>query len=183
MRVISGSRRGRQLITLKGDKTRPSTGKVRAAIFSSLQSVVPGSTCLDLCAGSGGMGIEALSRGAAYCHFVDNYAPACRVVRANLKELALEELASVHCLDVGVACRQLAAGWGKAFDLVFLDPPYHQEDIYLRSVEGIEALLRPRALIIIEHSPHNLPWAPYAQYIKTRKYGSTAVSYFRNGGD
>lgn len=183
MRVISGSLRGRKLKTLPKDKTRPSTGKVREAIFSSLQAVIPASTCLDLCAGSGSMGIEALSRGAAFCHFVDNHFPACKVLRANIEGLALEGRASVHCMDVGVACRLLARDWGKSFDIVFLDPPYSQEDVYLRSVGGIETLLRSGGIIVIEHSPHNLHQIPYAQYLQTKNYGSTAVSYYRNGGD
>lgn len=183
MRVISGALRGRQLKTLPSDKTRPSTGKVREAVFSSLQAIIPASTCLDLCAGSGSMGIEALSRGASYCHFVDNYSLACKVLRANIGGLALGERASVHCMDVGLACRLLARDRGKSFDIVFLDPPYAQEDVYLRSVVGIETLLRPGGMIIIEHSPRDLHQVPYAQYIQTKKYGSTAVSYYRNGGD
>lgn len=183
MRVISGSHRGRQLITLRGELTRPSPGKVREAVFSSLQFEIPGSLCLDLCAGSGGMGIEALSRGADYCWFVDNYPPACRVIRTNLESLAYTyERATVLCLDAAVACQQLSAQ-GKRVDIVFLDPPYYNLNLYMRAIETIEFVLKPRSFLVIEHSQHYLPQVSYAKNIKTKKYGSSAITYYRNGGE
>jgi 16S rRNA (guanine966-N2)-methyltransferase len=182
MRIIAGSLRGRRLKTLPGAETRPSAGKVREAVFSSLQALVPASTCLDLCAGSGSMGIEALSRGAEFCYFVDNSPRACEVVRANLATLALGGRASVLCMDAEAACRRLARQGGMCIDIAFLDPPYAKEDVYRRSVLAMKSLLRPGAVLVIEHSPQLQLQVPY-QYIKTKIYGSSAISYYRNGGD
>lgn len=182
MRIIAGSLRGRKLRTLPGSATRPSTGKVREAVFSSLQAMVPASTCLDLCAGSGSMGIEALSRGAEFCYFVDNSPRACKVMRANLMEFALEARASVLCMDAEAACRRLARQRGRCIDIAFLDPPYAHQDVYRRAVSAMEPLLKPGGVLVIEHSPEIKLEVPH-QHLKTKIYGATAVSYYRNGGD
>ena len=120
MRVITGTARGRALVTLPGLETRPTADRVKQALFNILQSEVEGRTVLDLFAGSGQLGIEALSRGAVRCVFVDQSAEAVRVIRQNLRQTRLEERAQVLQSPAQEALRRLPGG----FDLALLDPPY-----------------------------------------------------------
>ena len=121
MRVIAGSARGVKLATLPGgDVTRPTQDRVKEGMFSAVQFLLEGARVLDLFAGSGQLGIEALSRGAARCVFIDENRAACAVVRQNLKAAGLYEKASVA---ESSAERYLAA-CRESFDLILLDPPY-----------------------------------------------------------
>ena len=181
MRVIAGEFKGRTLHTLPGERSRPTTGKVREAVFSRIQHLVPGSTWLDLCAGHGGMGIEALSRGAKFCWFVDNYPPACRVIARNLVLLSLDARAGIICADAGKACRRLAKSCGRCIDIVYLDPPYRQHDVYADAIRNLPLLLVPGGLLIVEHSADYLPQVEFARQAVTRTYGSTVISYFEMG--
>lgn len=123
MRVITGSARGRNLETLKGDDiTRPTSQMIKEAMFSAVQFHVEGARALDLFAGSGQLGIEALSRGAALCVFVDSSRDAVEIIKKNLQKTKLYAQARVIAGDAG---RYLLSA-RDTFDLVFLDPPYRQ---------------------------------------------------------
>ena len=125
MRVITGSAKGHHLKAPKSDRTRPMLEKVRGSLFSVLQGYLgtwSGSCVLDLYAGSGSLGIEALSRGAEWCDFVEFNVGACRVIAENLEHTRLQDRARVHQIKVQAALRGMHEG--KKYDIIFLDPPY-----------------------------------------------------------
>lgn len=120
MRVITGTARGKRLGELKGNDTRPTTGKVKEGLFSALQFEIEGRRVLDLFAGTGQLGIEALSRGAQWCTFVDCRRDAADLVRRNLEICELSDRAEVLCGDA----MGFLNGRCKPYGLIFLDPPY-----------------------------------------------------------
>lgn len=119
MRVITGTARGVRLQTLEGEQTRPTADKVKEGLFSALQFDIEGRRVLDLFAGSGALGIEALSRGAAHCTFVDSNRKAADIVRQNLQQCRLSDQATVLCTDAAAFLMR-----GQRFDAALLDPPY-----------------------------------------------------------
>ena len=123
MQVVAGSARRILLKTLPGDSTRPTSNRIKETLFNILQPVVQGSRFLDLFAGSGAIGIEALSRGAREAVFVENSRQACACIRDNLSRTHLEEKAQLMTADVFAAVKRLSAQHGP-FDIIFLDPPY-----------------------------------------------------------
>lgn len=123
MRVIAGSARRIQLVTPQGMETRPTTDRIKETLFNILQYELPGCSFLDLFAGSGGIGIEALSRGASEAVFVDNSREAIRCIEMNLQKTRLVDHASVINRDCVSAVRSMNRT-GKAFDIIFMDPPY-----------------------------------------------------------
>lgn len=148
MRVIAGSARGTQLVTPEGQDTRPTTDKVREAVYGSLQFRLRDARVLDLFAGSGAMGIEALSRGAAHCTFIDKARTAVNCVNANIKKCRLESTSTVLCTD---SAAWLKTATGK-FDIIILDPPY-ASGIY-ESVMGVikeRELLAEDGIVVLEH--------------------------------
>ena len=185
MRVISGKYRGRNLIAPEGLNTRPTLDRVKEAVFSMLRDDIYGATVLDLFAGSGALGIETLSRGAKRCFFNDK-SKSCRdIIRKNLLHTKLDHLAQVSCSDFSeiiASCRNK----GVKFDLILLDPPYssdfYEDAIGLISKSGI---FSDYCTILCEHSAEDtLPEQIGAFYhIKSKKYGTVAVSLFRNEVD
>ena len=180
LRVIAGSARNRVLAAPEGRETRPTGERVREAFFSMVQTRLPGSLFADLFAGSGAMGIEALSRGAAHAVFVDNAPKALRVLRDNLKTAGLASLADVHHLDAPADLSRLHRP-GEGYDIVFADPPYHFEQY----VELLEALARtrlvaPAGLVAIEHTIRTqMPdRAGGFHREETRRYGDSAMSIY-----
>lgn len=121
MRVIAGAAKGRKLRSVKSEETRPTTDRVKEALFSTLGARVPGSRVLDLYAGSGALGIEALSRGAEHATFVERSRPAAEILRANLAGTGFEARAAVLVRSVEEV---LEGAPPESFDLVFADPPY-----------------------------------------------------------
>lgn len=138
MRVVAGSARGTRLARVPPG-TRPVSDRAREGLFSSLGERVPGAVCLDLFAGTGAMGIEALSRGAARCDLVDSSAAAVRAIEENLARTHLEDRARVRRADA----RGFLGGADEGYDLVFLDPPYALPEADL---SGILDALRPHLL-------------------------------------
>ena len=136
MRVVAGIYGGRRLVAPPGDATRPTSDRVREALFSVLGASVAGARVLDLFAGSGALGIEALSRGAASALFVDRAPAAIKAIRTNLDALGIE--ADVRRMPALAALRT-AADRGDAYDLVFLDPPYRRSAGLGRSSRGRSA--------------------------------------------
>lgn len=123
MRVIAGTARSIQLKTLEGLDTRPTTDRIKETLFNILQMDIQGSNFLDLFSGSGAIGIEALSRGAASCTFVDNSKKACECIRTNLENTRLQDNAVVMETDVNTAINRLNTK-NIIYDIVFMDPPY-----------------------------------------------------------
>jgi 16S rRNA (guanine966-N2)-methyltransferase len=122
LRVITGTARGRKLATLEGMDVRPTTDMVKEALFSIIQFEVEGANVLDLFAGSGQLGIEALSRGARFCVFVDSSRESQNITRQNLQTTGLAQRARVAAMDYAA----FLASTGETFDLAFLDPPYRK---------------------------------------------------------
>ena len=146
MRVITGSARGRRLETLEGEDVRPTTDRVKEAVFSIIQFETEGRVFLDLFAGSGQMGIEALSRGADSAYFVDNSKKSVETVKRNLKTTKLEDRAKVFQMDY----RSFLAANSKSFDIVFLDPPYKTGALQ-DSLELVTAAVKDTGVIIAEN--------------------------------
>ena len=152
MRVIAGKARRLLLKTIDGLDTRPTTDRIKETLFNILQTQVPGSRFLDLFAGSGGIGIEALSRGARAAVFVEQNQKAADCIRENLRNTRLEEDAVVMVCDAVTALRRME-GKQEPFDLVFMDPPYNQ-GLELAVLEYLRhsALIGPDTQIIVEAS-------------------------------
>jgi 16S rRNA (guanine966-N2)-methyltransferase len=176
MRIVGGSLGGRVLQAPRGAATRPTSEKVREALFNILGDV-EGAHVLDLFAGSGAVGIEALSRGAAHATFVDAGRPALAAIRANLRDLGLEDRATVLAMDAAAAARlPPAAPWR----VVFVDPPY-ASDLARRAVAALPATsLAPGARVVIEHDRRGAPPEQLGSLLRTdqRRYGDTMVSFF-----
>lgn len=180
MRVVAGEAKGRPLKAVPGKGTRPTTDKVKEAIFSMIGPFFDGGVALDLFAGTGGLAIESLSRGAERAIFVDADAKSIEVVRANLKATGFEKKSEVYRNDAERALKVLAKR-DTAFDLVFLDPPYRMkngDELLLRMEES--GLLQPGAVIVLEYeSSYEYPEA-FGSFSLRRKavYGDTAVSIY-----
>ena len=147
LRIVAGKYRSR-MIEVPSEGTVPTKNRVREALFSSLGENVVGANVLDLFAGSGALGIESLSRGAAHCLFVDNAPEAVNVIQKNLASLGEKE-GEVSLSDY----RDALKGMGNPFDVVFLDPPYADTEAYRESLRLLEErkLLNPNALVYIEY--------------------------------
>ena len=151
MRVIAGTARRLQLKTIPGDDTRPTTDRIKETLFNMIQFDIPGCRFLDLFGGSGGIAIEALSRGAGKAVIVERNPKAVNVIRDNLLHTHLEAQAEVIAGDAFSALQRLQRNEEKAFDIIFLDPPYGQglEDRALDMLRG-SVLADERTLFIIE---------------------------------
>ncbi len=176
MRVITGKARGRKLIAPEGLQTRPTSDMTKEAMFSIVQFEVEGAQVLDLFAGSGQLGIEALSRGAGSAVFVDSSRAAQAVILQNLKKTALAENARViqtEALSYLASCRE-------QFDLAFLDPPYGQ-GILEQVLPAVAAKMRPGGVILCETERHEA--LPDSAGAFTRKkeyfYGKAKVTTYR----
>ena len=181
MRVITGSARGRRLKELTGMETRPTTDKVKESLFSIIQFDIEGRRVLDLFAGTGQLGIEALSRGAASAVFIDRRADAVRLVKDNLELCGLSDRASVRCGDAMSYLRS-----GEKFDLIFLDPPY-AAGLLGPALEEIARfdICREHGRIVAESAletalPALAP--PYTLYREYR-YGKIKLTVYHRGGN
>src|SRR5918996_1696560 len=149
MRVIAGAFKGRNLRSPPSLQVRPTSDRLRETLFNVIAGRVPDSRFLDLCAGSGAVGIEALSRGAAHATFVDRSRRSCQLIESNLELCRVpEEQRDIYCSEAAEFLRQWKdAGW----DLIYFDPPYKQD--YLRTLELFRAskLLNDGGLLVIEH--------------------------------
>jgi len=175
MRVIAGTYGGRTLKAPPGDATRPTSDRVREALFSILGARVPGADVLDLFAGSGALGLEALSRGAGSVTFVDDAHPAIKAINANLQ--ALSATAAVRRSD---ALRFLmhASQSAAQYDLVFLDPPYRHAERLTRPLSAaLPAVLAPGAVVVAE-SDRRAPLALELDLHDERRYGDTLIRIY-----
>ena len=178
MRVITGSARGVQLKTPEGMVTRPTTDRVKEAMFSIIRFDIPGAHVLDLFGGTGQLGIEALSRGAKSAVFVDAGEPACRLIRENLKRTRLESQGKVVRSDY-LAYLERAR---EQFDIILLDPPYAEVFLEnaLNKITEID-ILRAGGIIVAERPlGKELPWE-FQGYERSKdyKYGNTLLTVYR----
>jgi 16S rRNA (guanine(966)-N(2))-methyltransferase RsmD len=185
VRVIAGALKGRRLITPRGHLTRPTADQVRIALMDTLMPYLPDSNVLDLFAGAGGVGIEALSRGAARVTFVERDRRAAHALRQNLEALDLLAMARVLVMDVERALPRLFAA-GEAFDIVFLDPPY-ETALVPETLDwlGPGRLTRPGSLVVAQHFTKRAPALaplPALTRIRARRFGETTLTFFRAGG-
>ncbi|MDP1846927.1 MAG: 16S rRNA (guanine(966)-N(2))-methyltransferase RsmD [Solirubrobacteraceae bacterium] len=172
MRVVGGMYGGRRLTAPTGDETRPTGDRVREALFSVLGASIHDARVLDLYAGSGALGIEALSRGAAAAVFVDRSHKAVKAIRANLAALGIE--AEVRPIAARAALRAASAR-REAYDLVFLDPPYRRAAELGRELsEGLTAVLAPGARVVTE-SDRRAPLELDLPLTDERRYGDTVI--------
>jgi len=171
MRVVAGAFGGRVLRAPKGTGTRPTSDRVREALFSILNSV-EGAAVLDLFAGSGALGIEALSRGAASATFVDSAAVAVAAIRENLEQLGLEsEVLRMPALRA-LSCTPVA---GRQYDLVFLDPPYRLASSLATELStALPPILAPEARIAVE-CDRRAPLTLDLPLLRERRYGDTLI--------
>ena len=148
MRVIAGTARRLRLVTPEGNDTRPTQDRIKETLFNMIQNQVPGSVFIDLFAGSGGIGIEALSRGAVRAVFVENNVNAYKCILENLKTTHFEEQANVLKQDVVLGLRSIKE---KEADIIFIDPPYHGE-LYERTLSQLSEMnyVTANTMIIVE---------------------------------
>lgn len=186
MRVIGGNWGGRRLLgPPRGAETRPTTDRVREAVFSALGARVDGARVLDLFAGTGAMGIEALSRGAAHADFIEIDRGLCQTIQTNLETLeAPRSLWSIHRRDVRRALKALKGPW----DLVFIDPPYGhllEREALAGLAEG--DLVRPGGTVVVEHASRETLALPSSasrfELVDSRAYGDSTISTVRRIDD
>jgi len=172
MRVIAGEFRSRRIASLPGLETRPTPDRLRETLFNILAPVIEGSVFVDAYAGTGSVGIEAISRGAKLAVFIEKDREAVEVIKANLNSLGIKSrgriirgAASLHLASIDA-------------DIVFVDPPYAKETEYLTALDVIAA--KPPGLTIVQHSVRHKLAEEYEQLVRTRtvKQGDNALSFF-----
>src|SRR5215831_15986132 len=182
MRVIAGKYRSRRLVAPAGIETRPTSDRLRETLFNVLGPAVADSVWLDLFAGSGAIGLEALSRGAGMVYFVESSKRAVAAIRSNLATLNVEQGCELLERDVVAALRLLDTR-SVAFDFCFLDPPYRKQDAYQQVLEFLctYRLLKPGSLVIAEHDKHFDPGAAFGQLTRHRilRQGDAVLSFYR----
>ena len=181
MRVITGTARGRRLKELEGMETRPTTDRVKEGLFSVIQFDIEGRKVLDLFAGTGQLGIECLSRGAASAVFVDRRPDAVKLIRENLKVTDLTDRARVVSGDSMEFLKSLR----EPFDIILLDPPY-AAGLLEPAIAHIARfdILRPHGIMVAEHpADHTLPaLTPPYRLRKTYRYGKIGLTVYRRDG-
>lgn len=182
MRVIAGTFKSRRLKTLRGMELRPTSDRLRETLFDILGDSVKGSMFVDLFAGTGAVGIEAISRGARRVVFVERHAPAVQLIRENLKSLEIASEAEVLPLDVMRGLENLASLRTES-DFIFLDPPYARADEYQRVLEfiGVKGMLSVAGTVIAEHT-NKLRLPPRAETLertRVKVQGDSALSFYR----
>lgn len=181
VRVIAGKRKGRRLKTPRGLTVRPTADRVKEALFSILGSEVEGARVLDLYAGSGALGIEALSRGAAHVTFVEADPLSIRLIRENLQACGLTDSVEVHVRRVETFLSRVSDTL-PPFRLVLADPPYRAtEEVTRLAARFPPRLLEPRGIVALEHDADFVPPPGFGPLARTRtyRYGDTAVTLYR----
>jgi 16S rRNA (guanine966-N2)-methyltransferase len=203
LRIIAGEFKGRRLVVPRGRTTRPTADQVRTALMDALMPWLPGVRFLDLFAGAGGVGLEALSRGAVHVTFVERDHQALRALHANIRTLALQNRTRVLAQDVAGAIDRLRRE-GQRYGVVFLDPPYGDALAVAAALAALTrgSLLEAAGLVIVQH-PSKDPPAPLQEHrlapagvpgpggpreraalvvTRTRKFGETTLTFFRGEG-
>ena len=182
MRVIAGRAKGHHLKVPKGTGIRPATDLVRGAIFSILETTTSNwSRVLDLFAGSGALGIEALSRGAGWVDFVEREPRCCSIIRENLEKTRLTEQAHVYCCSVAKALSFLE----EEYSIILIDPPYADSSIgSLVQQLATSKLVGTESIIVVTHSPHLPLDSTYAplHILKERRHGDSCITVYQKEG-
>jgi 16S rRNA (guanine966-N2)-methyltransferase len=182
LRVIGGKLRGRKLSSLRGAAIRPTADRHREAIFNILAGRIQDAVVLDLFAGTGALGIEALSRGARYAVFIDHHKDAISAIARNLKLCRFEDRSKIIQWDIAknLNCIRMT---DQKFDLIFMDPPYQKNLVgpALSHLQHVQAAAGD-ARIVVEHSPFETISPDFGAYeiLDQRKYGKTLVSFLAN---
>jgi len=174
MRIIAGELKNRTLKTPKGKTTRPTSGKVRGSVFNILQNQTEGARFLDLFAGSGAMGIEALSRGAKKATFVEKDRSAAKALRENLADLGLNQNATLLQTDVKKAFSKLEKE--APFDIIYIDPPYLLDIAPL--LEEVSCLLEKEGILIVEQGKDSQLTPIKLSLLEERHFGDTVLFFF-----
>jgi 16S rRNA (guanine(966)-N(2))-methyltransferase RsmD len=180
MRIIAGTHRSRILKAPSGVETRPTSDRLRETLFNVLAPRIKGAHFLDLYAGSGAVGIEAISRGAVHVTFVEQAPPALKILRTNLASLSITTGYRIESAKVSAFLRA-AAKSQQQFDLIFLDPPYDLSGEYESTLSTIDTLLAPEGLVIAEHRRKDMLPAAIATLKCTRllEQGDAALCFFQ----
>lgn len=179
VRVVSGTARGMKLTTRDSEETKPTLDRVKEAMFSMISPYLMGAQVLDLFAGSGALGIEALSRGAAHCVFADKAKECCEIIKGNVAKTNVNERSSVYRDDYTGMVNRFAGQ--EKFNIILLDPPYmkgfEREAIMLMSKKRIYA---PGAVIVVEHSFEDILPEEIGSFCKQKdkKYGTVGVAVY-----
>jgi 16S rRNA (guanine966-N2)-methyltransferase len=179
LRITAGAFRGRRIHTVPGQSVRPSPAMLREALFNIIGPGIQGGRFLDLCAGSGAVGIEALSRGAAHATFVDDHPASLAVIRRNLEALGALERATILRRDAVRAPDDLARR-GEHFDVAFLDPPYDTGTAAACvHAAGLRAIIPAQCRLYVQHRRGAaLPAAPGWRLADERRFGDTLLTIF-----
>ncbi|MFQ5826202.1 MAG: 16S rRNA (guanine(966)-N(2))-methyltransferase RsmD [Dehalococcoidia bacterium] len=183
MRVIAGEAKGHRLLTPKGHDTRPTTDRVRGAIFSMLEAITSDwLRVLDLFAGTGALGIEALSRGAGWVDFVEQEPRSCSIIQQNLERTGLKDRGHVYCTSV----RRALSFLGERYSILFMDPPYSHRGIgpLLDQVVASPAV-GVGSTLVVPHSSRLVLSPSYGGFhlVRERRHGDTCVSIYREEGE
>ena len=177
MRIIAGSRKGHRIAAPKGLTTRPTGDRAREAAFD-LIGPVDDAVVLDLFAGSGAMGLEALSRGAVRCVFVESHPVAARAIQANLTSLRLSGAVVVRRGVMDVLREEAVSG--RRYDLVLADPPYEAwAELQPKLAERLPAVLAPDGVVVVETAAKLEPELPF-DLVTSRRYGSARITLYRS---
>ena len=184
MRVVAGSAKSLKLKTIEGMETRPTQDRIKETLFNMIQYDIPGSTFLDLFSGSGGIGIEALSRGAKEAYFVEKAKPALRCIRENLRYTKLDKKAQVLATDVNSAIRQLETK-NVTFDHIFMDPPYKKgfEEEVLSIIDRSSICTEDTVVIVESSLDKNTNFRSYIQLYKYISGSLTEAEKDESGND
>ena len=177
LRVIAGEAKGRRIASRKRLGARPTTERVRSSLFSILESNgLEGKRVIDLYAGTGTLGIEALSRGAVWADFVEDNPKRCALLRRSLSELRFTERSRVYCMKVERAIKSLDG----AYDIVLMDPPYTLGPVH-HVMEKVGSLAREGGIVAAGHSKHHALEAEYGclGLVRERRYGDTVCSIYQ----
>lgn len=179
MRIITGSAKGTQLKAPRGLATRPTADRVKESVFNILGDIVIDAHVLDIFAGTGNLGLEALSRGATAAVFIDNSTESIDIIKANAERTKLTARTEIYKNDVTRALDKFVQN-DRSFDLIFCDPPYNQGliQIVLDRIEN-HSLLKPKGILVIEHSKHEKITDDWnnLQLRRVERYGETLVSF------
>jgi len=188
MRIIAGSFRSRKLSAPRGSGTRPTSDRLRETLFNILATRIAGCYFVDLYAGTGAVGIEAISRGAEHVWFAEKAEPALAAIRANLSALQIVQGFTVEERGTGALLKRLAKGaekTGAVLDLIYLDPPWDAEPEYEKTLQLLgsargRGMLAPGAMVVAEHSSKAVLMERYGELAQTRtlKQGDAALSFY-----
>ena len=184
MKIIAGELKGRRLVTPRGERTRPTADQVRIALMDTLAPAMDGARVLDLFAGAGGVGLEALSRGAAHATFVERAAAAVAALEENVIALGVTDRARVLRADARRALGRLTRE-GTRFEVIFLDPPYETALVQSTLVQlGAGEVTTPDAFVVVQHFTKRPPASRVGVLTayRARRFGETTLTFFRAGG-